>query len=87
MLKQAVAGPIISRLLNHADQDLPNSQKPPNHHKDTDKSFLEALMEYENSFYKEKPILVQIVSKHVPDENKTLLAKCAREISLNNSLL
>lgn len=50
-------------------------------------TILEALMEYENSFYKEKPILVQIVSKHVPDENKTLLAKCAREISLNNSLL
>ena len=36
LLKWAVAGPIISDLLNQADQDLPNPQKPSKHHEDTD---------------------------------------------------
>ena len=34
-LKSAAAGPIITDLLNQADQDLPNSQISPKHHKDT----------------------------------------------------
>ena len=64
LLKWAVAGPIISDVLNQADQDLPNSQKPPKHHEDTDlyeknfrkdqNSFLGALMEYGNPFCEEE---------------------------------
>ena len=40
-------------------------------------------MEYGNPFCEEEPMLVQIVSKHVLDENATSSAKCAREIGLN----
>ena len=93
LLKWAVAGPIISDLLNQADQDLPNPQKPPKHHEHTDlyeknfrkdrNSFLGALMEYGNPFCEEEPTLAQIVLKYVLDENATSSAKCAREIGLN----
>ena len=40
-------------------------------------------MEYENPFYKEEPMLIQIVLKHVLDKNATSPAKRAREIDLN----
>ena len=93
LLKWAVVGPIISDFLNQAEQDLPNSKKPPKHHKDTDlygknfrkdqNSFLGALVEYGNPFCEEEPMLVQIVSKQVLDKNATSLAKRAREIVLN----
>ena len=92
LLKWAVAGPIVSDL-NQADYDLPNPQKPPKDHEDTDlheknfrkdrNSFLEAMMEYGNPFPEEEPMLVQIVSKHAVDENATSSAKRAREIDLN----
>ena len=93
LLKWAVAGPFISNLLNQAGQDLPNPQKPPKHHEDTDvygknfrkdrNSFLGALIEYGNPFCEEEPMSVEIVSKHVLDENTTSSAKSVREIGLN----
>ena len=68
LLKWAVAGSNISDLLNQADQDLPNPQKPQKHHEDTDlyetnfrkhrNSFLRALMEYGNPLCEEEPMLV-----------------------------
>ena len=92
LLKWAVAGPTVSDL-NQADYDLPNPQKPPKDHEDTDlheknfrkdrNSFLRAIMEYGNPFREEEPVLVQIVSKHIADENATSSAKRARETDLN----
>ena len=93
LLKWAVAGPFINDLLNQANEDLPNPRKPPKPHRDTDlyeknfrknrSSFLGALMEYEKPFCEEEPMLLQIVSKHVLDENAASSAKRAREIGLN----
>lgn len=93
MLKWTVAGPIISDLLSQVDQDLSNPQKPAKHHEDTDlheknfrndrNSFLGALLEYGNPFCEEEPMLVKMVSKHVVDENTTLLAERAGVIVLS----
>lgn len=93
LLKWAVAGPIMSDLLNQTDQDLHNTQKLPKYHGDTDlyeknfkndrNSILEALMEDGNPFCEEESILVKIVLKHVLDENATSSARCARENALN----
>ena len=93
MLKREVAGPMISNLLlNQADQDFPNLQKhPKQHHSDLYEknirkdrnSFLGVLMEYGNPLYEEKPMLVQIVLKHLLEEKATSSAKCVRKIGLN----
>ena len=93
LLKRAVAGPIISDLIDQANQDLQNPEKPPKHHENTDlceknfsndrKSFLGALMEYGNPFWEEEPMLAQIVLKYVLDENATSSAKRARKIGFD----
>ena len=93
LLKRAVVGPIISDIIDQADQDLQNPEKPPKHHEDTDlceknfsnarNSFLGALMEYGNPFWEEEPMLAQIVLKHVLDESATSSAKSARKIGFN----
>ena len=40
-------------------------------------------MEYGNPLYEEKPMLVQIVLKHLLEEKATSSAKCVRKIGLN----
>ena len=97
LLKWLASGPIVSDILHQADLDFPNPQKLPKHHENTDlyeknfrkdqNLFLGALMEYgsegEPIICEEEPMSVQIVLKHVLNENSTSSAKRARAIGLN----
>ena len=93
LLKWAIAGPIISEILNEADGSLSPSVNQSKHHEDTDlfeknfqkdrNAFLTLFTEYGNPFCENEKMLVQIVSKHVLDENATTSVQKAKEIGMN----